>query len=151
MIAGVNNAMVRPLHATSMELGDQTWVAVDEAKALIPGQKIDFTGDLGVQWVKADGQTKALEGTYLVAEVDPAGNRLRLMDAIDRKAVKTAGTYTGKGEVATYYLVGPNYFYFFTGLMVLMGIVYIFVARAYKEKTHVRTEGNQAPPAEQAA
>ena len=39
-----------------------------------------------------------------------------------------------------YRLVGPNYFYFFIVVMTVMGVVFIFVAMFYKEKTHVRAD-----------
>jgi hypothetical protein len=42
--------------------------------------------------------------------------------------------------VETYYLVGPNYFYFFIAVMTLMGVIFIFFASRYKEKTHVRVD-----------
>ena len=147
MIAAVNSWMVKPLHAKTIEAGDETWVAVEEANQFIVGQKIDFTGEVGLQVVKPNAKPTdkpvALEGTYLVSAIDPAG-RLRLMDVVERKPVKTVGAMNPKAEISTYYLVGPNYFYFFIGVMCVMGVIFIFVAMAYKEKTHVR-EGD--PPA----
>ncbi len=150
-IAAVNSAMVKPLHATAVETGDQTWVTVNEAADFQKGQKIDFTGDNGVTVVKADAKPdekpEPLAGTYLVAEIQ--GNRLRLMNAVDRGPVKSAGAFAlkEKAEVSTYYLVGPNYFYFFIGVMVVMGVIFIFFAMAYKERVHVRTEDGEAKAA----
>jgi hypothetical protein len=61
------------------------------------------------------------------------------MDVVNRAAIATAGVYDAKNtEVSTYYLVGPMYFYFFVGVMCVMGVIYIFFAIAYKEQTHVR-------------
>jgi POT family proton-dependent oligopeptide transporter len=139
MIAGVNSAMVKPLHASAIEAGDQTWVTVSEAGQFVTGQKIDFTGKNGIEIVGGK-KAEPLEGTFLVAEVDAAQSRVRLMDVVERAPLKTQGTYAGSGEVATYYLVGPNYFYFFIVVMGVMGVIFIFVAMAYKEKTHVRME-----------
>ncbi len=140
MIAAVNGAMVKPVHATAFATGDESWVTVQEAQEFVVGQKIDFSEPNGIQVVKADGQTRALQGTFLVAAIDTAGTRLALMDVIHRQPLKTTGAWTENRGAATYHLVGPNYFYFFAAVMVLMGIVFIFVAMAYKEKTHVRSE-----------
>jgi len=138
MIAGVNSAMVKPLHASSIEAGDETWVTLTEAREFVTGQKIDFTGENGIQVVGGD-EPRPLEGTFLVAEIDPAASRLRLMDVVERASLRTQGQYRG-GEVATYRLVGPNYFYFFVVVMGIMGVIFIFVAAAYREKTHVRAD-----------
>jgi hypothetical protein len=140
MIAAVNKAMVKPLHATAIQAGAETWVSVDQAKEMVTGQKIDFTGDLGVRMPTPDGKTQPLEGTFLVGEID-SQNRVRLVDAVNRQPVKSIGEFTaGSGEVSTYYLVGPDYFYFFVVVMTIMGVVFIFVARSYQEKVHVRTD-----------
>jgi POT family proton-dependent oligopeptide transporter len=138
MIAAVNSAMVKPLHATAIETGEATWVSVDEAKDFVVGQKIDFTDDVGVEVLMPDGTTGKLEGTYLVGEL--RDGRLRLLDVVERKPVVTRGTFKPTGKVSTYRLVGPDYFYFFVGAVVLAGIFFIFVALAYKEKTYVRQE-----------
>ncbi len=140
-IAGVNNWMIKPLHATAVQTGDQTWVSVDQAGQFITGQKIDFTGQNGVQIVGGK-KAEPLEGTFLVAEVDASAGRLRLMDVVNRAPLKTEGTFTaGTGaEVSTYKLVGPDYFYFFIGAMVVFGVIFIVVASLYKEKTYVRAE-----------
>jgi POT family proton-dependent oligopeptide transporter len=145
-IAAVNKAMVKPVHAQSVEVGDATWATVTEAKEFVTGQKIDFTGDNGVKIIGAEGKTEPLEGTFLVKEIDAAGSRLQLMDAVNRQPLKTTGAFiaSDKVEVATYRLVGPMYFLFFVGVMCVMGIIFIFVAMAYKEQDHVRTEGAAA-------
>lgn len=137
MIAGVNSAMVKTLHASAIETGDQTWVTLTDAGQFVTGQKIDFTGQNGIE-VLGGEKPQPLEGTFLVSEIDTAGSRVRLMDVVNRAPLKSQGTYAGSGQVATYYLVGPNYFYFFIVVMGLMGVVFIFVAMAYKEKTYVR-------------
>ena len=139
MIAGVNSAMVKPLHATAIEAGAQTWVSVAEAGQFVTGQKIDFTGDNGITVIGGD-KPAPLEGTFLVAEIDRAASRVKLMDVVDRKPVQSQGTYAAGGVVATYRLVGPMYFYFFVGVMGVMGLLFILVAAMYKEKTHVRAD-----------
>lgn len=145
MIAGVNQAMIKPLEATTIETGAQTWVVLPAASDFIPGQKIDLTGDNGIEVIGDDGVATPLRGTYLVAEIDAAASRVRLMDAIDRQPVVTQGVYQRSGEVATYRLVGPDYFTFFVGVMGVMGIVFVFVAMAVKEKTFVREDDESEP------
>jgi POT family proton-dependent oligopeptide transporter len=147
-IAAVNKAMVKPLHATALEAGAQTWVTVAEAKEFVSGQKIDFIGENGITVVpraSSDAKVKvekphALEGTFLAAEVDGAKSRIRLMDVVNRADLQTAGTFALKEDasVSTYYLVGPMYFYFFIAVMCVMGVIYVFFAMAYKEQTFVR-------------
>ncbi len=151
-IAAVNNAMVKGVHATNVEVGAETWVKLDEAAEFELGQKIDVTGDTGIFLPPSkDKDGKEVEaklgGTYLVAELDAVGKRVRLMDAIDRKPLVTTGTWTGKseenkkgGEVSTYRLVGPMYFYFFIGVMIVAGLIFIVYASFYKEQDFVRTE-----------
>jgi POT family proton-dependent oligopeptide transporter len=139
MIAGVNNAMIKPVHASAIEAGEQTWVTVAEASQFVTGQKIDFTGNNGVQIV-GGAKPEPLEGTFLVAEIDPAASRLRLMDVVNRAPLKTEGALQGTADVSTYRLVGPNYFYFFIAVMSVMGVIFIFIAAMYKEKTHVRLD-----------
>jgi POT family proton-dependent oligopeptide transporter len=146
MIAGVNNAMVKPLHASGIETGEQTWVTVAEAGQFVTGQKIDFTGGNGVRVIGGE-KPEPLEGTFLVSEIDAAKSRVRLMDVVNRAPIKTEGSYESGGEVATYRLVGPIYFYFFIAVMGVMGVIFIFVAMVYKEKTYVRADASRPEPA----
>jgi POT family proton-dependent oligopeptide transporter len=141
MTAGVNHAMIRPLHATGVEVGAQTWVELEDASGFVTGQKIDLGGKTGVEVVKPDGKTQPLSGTFLVAATDPEQSRVELMDVVDRKPVVTKGTFDAKtAEVATYKLVGPQYFNFFALVMACVGVLFVFVAMFYKEKTHLRDE-----------
>ncbi len=152
MTAGVNHAMVRPLHATAAEVGAETWVTLDDVSGFVPGQKIDFGGTTGVGMANADGtpMTKdgkplSLAGTYLVAQADTEKKRVKLMDVVDRKPVATIGAFDPtKTEVSTYKLVGPQYFNFFAMVMAGVGVLFIFVAMFIKEKTHVRREEDDA-------
>lgn len=148
MIAAVNKAMVKEVHASAIATGNETWVTLTEASQFVTGQKIDFAGETGITLPPgADGKPRSLEGTYLVAEVDTAGSRLRLMDAVDRKPIISNGAFNAKAQVSTYYLVGPVYFLFFIGVMCLLGVVFIFYAMAYKEQDFVRTEETAGPAA----
>jgi POT family proton-dependent oligopeptide transporter len=139
MIAGVNSAMVKSLHASAVETGEQTWVTVTEAGQFVTGQKIDFTGENGIE-VLGGAKPEPLQGTFLVSKIDAASNRVQLMDVVERAPLKTQGVYKSGGQVETYYLVGPNYFYFFIVVMTLMGVIFIFFASRYQEKTHVRLD-----------
>ena len=141
MTAGVNHAMIRPVHADSAEAGSETWVRVDGAGDFVQGQKIDFSGTTGLSVVKSEGKPEPLKGTYLVAETDPNGGRVRLMDSVDRRSVASTGTFDeAKAEVSTYRLVGPQYFNFFAMVMAGVGVLFILFAMTYREKTHLRSE-----------
>jgi len=143
MTAGVNHAMIRPLHAVSAQVGAETWVGLDDIGGFVVGQKVDFAGSSGVQVMK-DGKPAPLSGTFLVAETDAAAKRVRLMDVVDRKPIASSGSFdASKAEVSTYKLVGPEYFNFFAMAMAAVGVLFIFVAMFYREKTHLR-EGEAA-------
>ena len=138
MTAYVNHAMVKPLDAVAVEAGADTWVKLSKVTGFVLGQKIDLA-NTGLTFHQ-DKEAKPLEGTFLVAAIDPIQSRVKLMDAIDRKPVASEGTYnSSKAQISTYKLVGPEYFHFFAMLMAAMGVLFIFVALAYKEKVHVRT------------
>jgi proton-dependent oligopeptide transporter, POT family len=141
LTAAVNHYMVRPLHATAMEVGAQTWVHVSEAAGFVPGQKIDFDGSTGIEVVGADGSGENLEGTYLAQTVDVPGGRLELMDAVTRRPLGTRGSFDAeKAQVSTYALVGPEYFTFFAKILAGVAVVFIFVASLLREATHVRKD-----------
>lgn len=142
--ATVNQAIIKPLETTAVEVGAETWVSMRDADKMIVGQKIDFGGDLGITTVKGEKSGK-LAGTYLVGEVDGTKGRVRLVDAGERQSVATTGTFdAAKAKVSTYKLVGPEYFNFFAGAMAGVAVLFIFFAMIYKEKTHVRTDEEPA-------
>ena len=139
--AQVNGAMIEPLQATGISVGSQTWVGLQNAAGLATGQKIDFAGDTGVRIIGSDGKPTALAGTFLVAEVDTAHSRVRLMDSIHRLPVTSSGELNrGHAEITTYKLVGPMYFLFFAGLGGAAAMLFIFIAGFYRERTYVRTD-----------
>jgi POT family proton-dependent oligopeptide transporter len=145
MTAGVNSAMVRPLRATTAEAGPETWVALEGAAGFVVGQKIDFGGETGLTVAGPGGKQEPLAGTFLVAETDAAGGRVRLMDSVDRRPVASAGRFdAAKAHVSTYKLVGPQYFHFFAAVMAAVGVVFIAVAALYKERTHLREDREPA-------
>ncbi len=138
--AAVNHYMVRPLQAGAMVTGTQTWLDVAGAAApLVPGQKIDFAGATGIEVVQADGSAQPLEGTYLIAQVDPSGGRVQLMDAVTRAPLATRGSFdAARAQVSTYALVGPDYFTFFAKIMGVAALIFVVVAALVPEVTHVR-------------
>ena len=147
--AQVNGAMIAPLPATRVITGPQTWVTLQRVAGLRTGQKIDFAGNTGIQIIGDDGKPMGLEGTFLIAQVDAAGNRVRLMDAIHRKPVVSSGEFIrDSAEVSTYKLVGPMYFLFFAALGGIAAVLFMFVAGFYREQTHVRADepGSAAAP-----
>ena len=145
LTATVNALMVRSLVATTVETGAETWVTLSTVNGFVPGQKIDIGGDNGVQTTAIDGKTEPLAGTYLIAEIDTTGHRVRLVDKVDRKPVTSTGVYdVQKGDVSTYALVGPVYFLFFAALMGGIAVLFIVFAMWTKERTYVRDAGAKA-------
>ncbi len=139
--AAVNHYMVRPLTASALEVGPETWVHLSNAGSMVPGQKIDFDGATGVSVVKHDGTGEPLEGTFLVGAVDPSHGRVSLLDAEDRSPTVSRGRFDARhASVSTYALVGPAYFMFFAKLMAAVAVLFIAVAYFYRERTYVRAQ-----------
>jgi POT family proton-dependent oligopeptide transporter len=131
--------MVKPLPTINMTTGAETWAQLQSVANLQRGQKIDFGGDTGIKVVGDDGQPAVLDGTFLIAEIDAAHSRVRLMDAIHRKSLVSTGEFKpALAEVTTYKLVGPMYFLFFAGLGGGVAVLFVFVAGFYRERTYVR-------------
>ena len=137
LIAAVNFAIVKPIHATAMQSGPETWVTVEDVSQFVVNQKIDFTGETGVK--NAEG--KDLAGTFLVGEIE--GNRLRIITA-SRESVVSSGEMSPKAEVSTYSLIGSDYYFFFIKVVWASLLLFIVYAWFYKEKTFVRTEEGAA-------
>lgn len=136
--AVVNNAMVRELPGSTAVAGSETWVSLPAGISVVTGQKIDFDNS-GLTVHRPDGKLAPLAGTFLISEVQ--GNRIRLMDNEHRRPVSTSGEWNASGaQVSTYRLVGPEYFNFFAYVMAALGVVFIGVAMAYREKTFVRVD-----------
>jgi POT family proton-dependent oligopeptide transporter len=143
LTATVNDLMVRPLHASQIETGAETWVTLDKVDGFVTGQKIDLAATAGIKTTGIDGKTEPLEGTYLIGEIDAAAHRVKLLDKVDRKSVVSEGaTDAAKAEVSTYALVGPMYFLFFAALMGGIAVLFIFFAMRLKERTYVREDAN---------
>ena len=138
--AAVNHYMVRPLTASAIEVGSETWVHLSNAGGIVAGQKIDFAGNTGVSVVKPDG-TEPLAGTYIVGAVDSSHERVSLLNAEDRSSAVSRGSFDAQhASVSTYALVGPAYFMFFAKLMAAGAVLFILVAYFYRERTYVRSE-----------
>ena len=138
----VNDMMVKPLPGASGASGEQTWVQLPAGTQVVTGQKIDFA-HTGLTVALPGGKSAPLEGTFLAAEVQ--GARVRLMDNEHRKPGGTTGEWdAANAEVSTYRLVGPEYFNFFAYAMAGMGVVFIFVAMAYRERIYVRADSDAA-------
>jgi POT family proton-dependent oligopeptide transporter len=151
----VNTDMVRPLHASAVQSGAETWVSLADVAGMQVGQKIDLTGDTGMVLVDSggqpllgdDGNPAALNGTFMVSQVDPAGQRVLLMDVVHRKPLATSGAFKAdSAQVSTYKLVGPMYFLFFAVMAGVAGLAFIFVNGLYREKIHVREDEPVAFP-----
>ena len=141
LTAAVNHYMVRPLDATAIEVGAETWLHLPDVSRLVPGQTIDFGGDTGIEVEHADGSVEALAGSWIVGKVDLAQGRTSLLDPVDRKALASRGSFDpGSATVSTYALVGPKYFLFFAELLAGAALIFIVVARLYRERTYVRAE-----------
>ena len=141
LTATVNDLMVEPLQATSLETGAQTWATMATVDGFVLGQKIDFGGDNGVTVTEADGSSAPLAGTFLIGEIDRDTKRIRLIDKVERHDVVSSGAFVQpKADVSTYLLVGPMYFLFFAGLMAATAVLFIFFAVSIKERTFVRED-----------
>jgi POT family proton-dependent oligopeptide transporter len=137
--AQVNGAMVKPLPTISMTTGAETWAQLQSVVNLQRGQKIDFGGETGVKFITDNGTPAALDGTFLISDIDAAHSRVRLMDVIHRRPLVSSGEFNpAQAEVTTYRLVGPMYFLFFAGLGGAVAVLFVFVAGFYRERTYVR-------------
>ena len=141
LTATVNDVMVRPLSASAIETGAETWVTLASTAGFVVGQKIDFAATSGITTSERDGKTEPLEGTYLIGAIDEATHRVKLLDKVDRQPVVSSGsTDVAKAQVSTYALVGPVYFLFFAALMGALALVYVVFAAVTREKTYVRED-----------
>jgi len=139
LTATVNALMVRPLHATEITTGANTWVTLASVDGFVEGQKMDFSAMNGITTTGDDGKPAPLEGTYLIGTIDAPAHRVRLLDKVDRRPVVSAGSMdAATAEVSTYALVGPMYFLFFAAMMAAVAVLYIFFAVQSKERTYVR-------------
>jgi POT family proton-dependent oligopeptide transporter len=148
VVAAVNLVSVKPVHVTAIETGAQTWVTLDEASQFVLGQKIDFGDKAGIKIVgkNKEGQPeeKAMQGTYLVAEIQAP--RLRIM-TVERTEVPTTGTFSGEQALSTYSLVGSAYYRFFIAIIWIAAMIFAVYAKFYKEQDFVRTDDGGTPPA----
>ena len=140
----VNTSMVKPLEASGIQAGAETWVSLREVSSFQTGQKIDLV-DTGLQMTGDDGKPTDLAGTFLVRQIDEASKRVQLMDVVHRQPVASTGEFkAASAQVSTYRLVGPMYFWFFAMMAGGAGFIFIFVSGLYREKIHVRQDDTVA-------
>ncbi len=145
----VNTDMVKRLEVSAVQSGPQTWVSLADVSGMQTGQKIDFDGDTGLSITGDDGKPTGLDGTFLIAQIDPAGKRVELMDVVHRQPLASSGEYKpATGKVSTYKLVGAMYFLFFAAAAGIAGFLFIFVTGLYREKIHVRQDDPVADAAQ---
>ena len=137
LTAGVASSMVKKLEGVTVLPGEQTLVQLPRDAGFVRGQKIDFGTNTALSVMFEDGSNKPLTGTFILGEIR-RDDRAPLLDVIHRRPVHTNGIYRPDADVSTYRLVGPQFFLFFAALMAAVGVLWIFVAKAYTEKTHVR-------------
>jgi POT family proton-dependent oligopeptide transporter len=141
LTAAVNHYMVRPLEATAIEAGAETWLHLPDVSKLVPGQTIDFGGATGIEVVHENGTAEPLAGSWIVGEIDLTRERVGLLDPVEREPLVSRGSFDAtNANVSTYALVGPAYFLFFAKLMAVVAVLFIVVARFYRERTYVRAE-----------
>jgi len=121
--------------------------AADDGPDLINGRKIMFSGDCGLERLvpanAADpADTTRFQGTFLMADIDPATRSFTLLDATTRQPLLLRGTYTPGPEhaVHTDRLVGAEYFWFFCGLMGVAALVFVPVARQYTGERYLQEQ-----------
>jgi POT family proton-dependent oligopeptide transporter len=145
----VNTSMIKPVQASGVQSGAETWVLLSDISGFQTGQKIDLTGDTGLTMTGDDGKPTELAGTFLVRQIDEAGKRLQLMDVVHRQPLSSTGEYKpATGSISTYRLVGPMYFWFFALMAGGAGLIFIFVSGLYREKIHVRQDDPVADAAQ---
>jgi proton-dependent oligopeptide transporter, POT family len=134
LIAGeVNRRMVQPIETVAVQSGERTWVVLATLEGLEVGHKLDIRAP-GITLV--DSGT-GLAGTYLIGALDPAGGRAELVSVTSRSAIASAGV-TSAPKASRYSLNGAAYFQFFAWLMVGSTLLFVLVARRYREQTHVQ-------------
>ncbi|MFM7785720.1 MAG: hypothetical protein ACKPE6_13945, partial [Gammaproteobacteria bacterium] len=138
LTAVVADAVMRPVPGAFVEAGAQATLVLPAGHGFVAGQKIDFGGSTGITVMRSDGTEAPLAGTYVVGEL--VGDRAPLLDVVNRKPLAVSGQFHAGAEVATYRLVGPQFFLFFAGIMTVAGIGWVFVAMRYREKTYVRED-----------
>jgi len=119
----------------------------DKAPDLINGRKIMFSGDCGLERLvpAKDGEpadTVRLQGTFLLAAINPGAQSFGLLDAATRQPLLLRGTYSPGPDhaVHTDRLVGAEYFWFFCGLMGLAALVFVPVAKRYSGERYLQDE-----------
>lgn len=139
LIAGeVNRRMVQPVETVAIETGERTWAVLGSLDRLEVGHKLDIRAP----GVTLAGSDSGLAGTYLIGALDLERNRAELVSVTSRTPIATVGAADAPA-VSRYQLNGAAYFQFFAWLMVGSTVIFIFVARRYREETHVQADQPQ--------
>ncbi|HEY0916566.1 MAG TPA: hypothetical protein VGE22_16955, partial [Solimonas sp.] len=136
--AAVSHGMIEPVQGLQLQAGERTTLTLLAEGDFVPGQKIDFSGDTGITQRLPDGRTRALGGTYVIGEIRD-GEAL-LLDVVNRQPVAATGHLKPAAGVSTYSLVGPEFFLFFSYLMLGAALLWVFVAMRIREQTFVRLD-----------
>jgi POT family proton-dependent oligopeptide transporter len=138
LTAVVAYSVITPVHGVTINAGAQTTLILPARPGFVTGQKINFGPNTGLAVEHAGGKIESLSGTYIVGDIH--GGEAELLDVVNRKPVVTKGLFNSGADISTYKLVGPQFFMFFSYLMLGVGVLWIFVAMRVKERTFVRLE-----------
>ncbi len=136
--AAVSHGMIEPVQGLALQAGERTTLTLPADGDFVPGQKIDFSGDTGITQRLPDGRARALGGTYVIGEIRD-GEAL-LLDVVNRQPVAATGHLKPAAGVSTYSLVGPEFFLFFSYLMLGAALLWVFVAMRIREQSFVRLD-----------
>ncbi len=140
--------LVQPLRDTSGDAGTPARDTLTAAAmrlqmgerrvAPIEGRKLMFSGSNGLEW-RADGveegrEWQPLQGTFLVADIVRSDRSFVLLHPVNRQHLELRGTWQPGPDAQVYAdrLVGAEYFWFFCGIMILAGLVFVPVALRYR-------------------
>ena len=133
----VNSFIVTEVRLVELETGNRTYFTVNDEEYIEEGIKLEFSEMLGIRTIRKS-DTLALAGTFLIGEVDHSNNTFEILD-IDRHPVQTVQTATFQPSIIyVNKLKGFTYFYFFTGLMTTAAVLFVGIARRYREEQFIQ-------------
>ena len=133
----VTHFMIAPLPIANVIPGEQTYVEFVNTDISKDVSRISFEGISGLKYADEGG----LQGTFFLAEADASGTVYQILDA-SKKPVSSIGEFKpGPTFKAAYSkLDGAAYFWFFAGMMFTVSILFVFVAKNYKEEFYIQSE-----------
>lgn len=111
---------------------------------LIDGRKIMFSGDCGLLALsqQADGTVDTInfQGTFMMTNIQQNNSTFELLEATTRKPILLKGQYQQSEDQKVFVerLVGAEYFWFFSGLSILAGLLFIPIAMRYKTVHYIQ-------------